>query len=172
MGVVFTSIVIASIIGAIIYVTLLWYIYEPYTIKNGIGVPEYRLFPAIFAGGLLSAGLFLFAWTSKPEISWVVPTLGIVFFGVAAFILLQCIVVYLPTSYPMYAASIFAMNTFLRNAFAAGAVHYARPLYSNLGVDRGCSLIGGLSFGFFLGMLTLYKYGGRLRAKSKFAAKF
>ena len=172
MGVVFTSIVIASILAAIVYTILLWKIYEPYTLKNGIGNPEYRLVPAIAAAGLIPIGLFIFAWTSRAGINWAVPTLGILFFGSGAFILLQCIVVYLPTSYPMYAASLFAMNTFLRNAFAAAAVHYARPLFKNLGVNRGCSLLGGVSFGFFLGMLTLYLYGGRLRAKSKFAARY
>lgn len=172
MGVVFLVVVIASVIGAIIYTVLLYKVYEPYTLKHGVGVPEYRLFPGIFAAGLLSVGLFIFAWTSRVDINWAVPTLGILFFGVGAFILLQCIVVYLPTSYPMYAASLFAMNTFLRNAFAAGAVHYARPLFQNLGIDRGCSLLGGLSAGFFVGMWALYRYGGWLRSKSKFAAKY
>lgn len=96
MGVVFTCIVIASVFGAAIYCCLLYYIYEPYTLKNGIGVPEHRLLPAVFAAALLPSGLFLFAWASRVSINWVVPTLGIVFFGVAAFVVceLKCLWVY------------------------------------------------------------------------------
>lgn len=135
MGVVYTAIVIAALIGAILYSVILYVVYEPYTVKNGIGIPEHRLVPALFAAALLPAGLFLFGWTSRTSIVWVVPTIGVVFFGVAAFVvryfvlvlyslpkwgfpnllyriqLLQCIVVYLPTSYPRYAASLFAMNS-------------------------------------------------------------
>ncbi|OCK84469.1 cycloheximide resistance protein [Lepidopterella palustris CBS 459.81] len=172
MGVIFLVIVIASVIGAVLYTAILYYHYEPYTLKHGIGVPEHRLIPAVFAAVTLPIGLFLFGWTSRASINWAVPTLGILFYGLAAFVLLQCIVVYLPTSYPRYAASLFAANTFMRNAFAACAVHYARPLFANLGVAKGCSLLGGLSVGCFFGMLALYMYGGKLRARSKFAATY
>lgn len=76
---------------------------------------------------------------------------------------------YLPLSYPRYAASLFAANDFFRSAWAAGAVLYARPLFEYLGIDRGVSLLGGLSCGGVLGVSALYVYGARLRARSKFA---
>jgi DHA1 family multidrug resistance protein-like MFS transporter len=48
-------------------------------------------------------------------------------------------------SYPKYAASLFAGNDFCRSLFAFGAVLFGRPMYVNLGVDKGISLLGGLS---------------------------
>lgn len=76
---------------------------------------------------------------------------------------------YLPLSYPGYAASLFAANDFFRSAWAAGAVLYARPLFDALGIGRGVSLLGGLSCGGVLGVSALYMCGARLRARSKFA---
>ena len=77
---------------------------------------------------------------------------------------------YLPLSYPQYAASLFATNDTWRSALAAGAIIFARPLYINLGVGRGVSVLAGLAVGGVIGMFGLYFYGARLRARSKFAA--
>lgn len=76
---------------------------------------------------------------------------------------------YLPLSYPRYAASLFAANDFFRSAWAAGAVMYARPLFDRLGIAGGVSLLGGLSCGGVVGVSTLYVYGARLRSRSRFA---
>ena len=47
---------------------------------------------------------------------------------------LQQIFVYLPLSYPRYAASLFAANDVCRAMFAAGCVLFSRPMFINLGV--------------------------------------
>lgn len=72
-------------------------------------------------------------------------------------------------SYPQYAASLFAGNDFFRSLFAFGAVLFGRPMYLNLGVGKGTSLLGGLSVIGIVGMFVLYLYGAKLRARSKFA---
>ncbi len=83
--------------------------------------------------------------------------------------ILQCIFVYVPLSYPQYAASLFAGNDFFRSAMACGSILFARPLFINLGVDRGVSLLAGLSVMGIVGMFVLYYQGANLRARSKFA---
>ena len=97
-------------------------------------------------------------------------------------------------SYPQYAASLFAGNDFCRSLFAFGAVLFSRPMYLNLGIGKGISLLGGLSVmgivsfadlivlncyylaesiveanQWQIGMWLLYFYGAKLRARSKFA---
>lgn len=72
-------------------------------------------------------------------------------------------------SYPQYAASLFAGNDFFRSAFAFGSVLFGRPMYNNLGVGKGTSLLGGLSVIGIVGMYALYFFGAKLRARSKFA---
>lgn len=75
----------------------------------------------------------------------------------------------LPLSYPNYAARLFAANDLWRSCFAAGAIIYAHPLFINLGVGLGVSLLVGLSVSGVLGICFLWYFGAKLRAKSKFA---
>jgi MFS transporter, DHA1 family, multidrug resistance protein len=78
---------------------------------------------------------------------------------------------YLPLTYPQYAASLFAANDMCRSAMAAGSIIFARPLYLNLGIGQGISVLGGLLCLGVVGIWFLYYFGGRLRARSKFAVK-
>jgi DHA1 family multidrug resistance protein-like MFS transporter len=85
-SIVFISILIAGIIGAIIFAALQWFIYEPYTMENGIGVPEARLVPGIYASAAAPIGVFIFAWTARENVHWIVPTLGVVIYSTAQLI--------------------------------------------------------------------------------------
>ncbi|KAF7562331.1 hypothetical protein G7046_g1838 [Stylonectria norvegica] len=168
MGVAFLSIIVACFIGVIIYIVLVWYIYEPYTLANGIGAQEHRLVPGVFASFVCPIGIFIFGWTAREEIHWIVPTIGVVLYSASLFILANVIFIYLPTSYPKYAASLFAANAFLRSVLACGAVHFSQPLFDNLGVGAGCSVLAGLTALGIMGVFGLWYFGARLRNKSKF----
>lgn len=84
---------------------------------------------------------------------------------------MQCIFLYLPLTYPQYAASLFAGNDLTRSTLATGAIHFSRPLFADLGVARGVSLLSGLTCGCIFGMFYLFWKGDMLRSRSKFAAK-
>jgi DHA1 family multidrug resistance protein-like MFS transporter len=171
MGLVFLSISIGIFVAIPCYFLYLHYVFEPEVIKKGLGAPERRLIPAIFASILVPTGLFLFAWTgnSAPSIHWIVPTIGVAINSMGIFILLQCIFIYIPLSYPQYSASLFAGNDFLRSAMATGAILFARPLFLNLGVGWGVTLLAGLTVGGIVGIWVLYQFGAALRARSRFA---
>jgi MFS transporter, DHA1 family, multidrug resistance protein len=169
LGVVFTCIVVGCVIGIFIYVAYVYYYLEPDIKKNGLRAQEHRLVPALFATMLLPAGMFWFGWTSQGNIHWIVSIMGITIYAVGAFILFQCIFMYLPLTYPQYAASLFAANDLCRSALAAGSIIYAHPLYINLGIGRGISLLGGLLVGGVIGIWALWYFGAALRARSKFA---
>ncbi|KAG0649318.1 Caffeine resistance 5 [Hyphodiscus hymeniophilus] len=169
VGVVFTCILVACLIGIAIYCAYLNWILIPDILKNGLRAQESRLVPALFACFGPTIGLFLFAWTARESIHWIVPTIGITIYGASVFVVMQCIFVYVPLSYPAYAASLFAGNDFLRSALACGSIMFARPLFINLGVAKGVSLLGGLSVIGIIGMFLLWIYGAKLRSRSKFA---
>jgi DHA1 family multidrug resistance protein-like MFS transporter len=86
MGVIFICVIIGAGIGVMVYTSLVWFIYEPYTLKYGIGKPEYRLVPGIFAAALAPAGMFIFGYAAKPGISWVAPTVGIALYAACSFV--------------------------------------------------------------------------------------
>jgi DHA1 family multidrug resistance protein-like MFS transporter len=85
--------------------------------------------------------------------------------------IMQCVFLYLPFTYPRYAASLFAANDFARSAFAAGCVIFSQPMYHNLGVPKGVTLLAGLTVGCTVALFVLYFYGAGLRARSKFASR-
>ena len=171
IGLVFLSILVACVLATPIYIAYLYFIRDPQVRKSGLGAPERALIPGLCASLVAPIGLFLFAWTgfNAPKIHWIVPTIGVVIYVAALLILMQCLFLYIPLSYPKYAASLFAGNGFFRSCVAASAIHFAYPLFQNLGVGRGVSVLGGLTVGGAIGVFGLYQYGASLRARSKFA---
>ncbi|KAL2849283.1 major facilitator superfamily transporter [Aspergillus pseudodeflectus] len=169
IGLVFLCILVACFLGVAFYFGYLLYYLLPRLKQDRPMSQESRLVPALIASFGPPVGLFLFGWTANKNIHWVVPTIGITIYAGSAFIVLQCVFVYVPMSYPMYAASLFAANDFFRSAMACGSVLYARPMFNNLGIGRGISLLGGLSTLGIIGIFLLYQYGSVLRTKSKFA---
>ncbi|KAK4992011.1 hypothetical protein LTR50_001407 [Elasticomyces elasticus] len=166
MGLTFLSITIAVVLSIIIYYAYLYWIVEPEIRAHGLGAPERRLIPALIASFLLPVGLFIFGWTGNGHIHWIVSVIGIAIFTMGVFILMQCIFVYLPLTYPQYAASLFAGNDFARSTIAAAAILFAGPMYKNLGVGPGTSILGGLTAACIAGIFVLYFYGENLRARS------
>ncbi|MCJ1458905.1 hypothetical protein MMC28_009281 [Mycoblastus sanguinarius] len=169
VGVLFTCILVACLIGVVIYALYLHFYLIPDIMKRGLRAQEHRLVPAVIASFLPPIGLFLFAWTARPSIHWIASTIGVVIYGGSCFVILQAIFVYVPLSYPQYAASLFAGNDFFRSALACGSILFARPLFINLGIGKGVSVLAGLSCLGIIGMFVLWLYGAKLRARSKFA---
>ncbi|ORY09251.1 multidrug transporter [Clohesyomyces aquaticus] len=168
-GIVFVCIIVGCILAMAIYFSYLnWYVI-PTIMKNGLPAQEWWLRPALIASAGPTVGLFIFGWTAKADIHWIVNVIGITIYALTVYIVLQCIFTYVPMSYPRYAASLFAGNDFCRSLFAFGAVLFGRPMYLDLGVGKGISLLGGLSVMGIIGMWVLYYYGAKLRARSKFA---
>ncbi|KAH7094278.1 multidrug transporter [Paraphoma chrysanthemicola] len=168
-SIVFTCIIVGCFIAVAIHFSYLkWYLI-PDIMTRGLREQEHRLVPAIFASVGPTVGLFLFGWTAKASIHWIVGVIGITIYSASCFILLQCIFTYVPMSYPQYAASLFAGNDFCRSLFAFGAVLFSRPMYIDMGIGKGISILGGLSVIGIIGMYLLWHYGAKLRARSKFA---
>ncbi len=93
IGVVFTCILVACLIGVAIYCAYLHWYLIPDIMKNGLRAQESRLLPALFACFGPTVGLFMFAWTAKASIHWIAPTIGITIYGASVFVVMQCIFV-------------------------------------------------------------------------------
>ncbi|KAJ6439305.1 Alpha-galactosidase 2 [Purpureocillium lavendulum] len=171
IGLIFLSISVGVSISIVLYVSYLKFVFEPNIRTKGLGEPERRLIPGLPASFLVPIGLFLFGWTgnSSPEIPWIVPTIGVTIVVIGIFTVFQVIFIYIALSYPQYSASLFAANDFVRSSLGCGAIHFSRPLFINLGVGKGVSLLAGLSCGGVIGIFVLYFYGATLRHRSRFA---
>ncbi|KAL7927969.1 MFS general substrate transporter [Trichoderma austrokoningii] len=169
-GLAFVSCLIGSTTVLLSYFAYLYFYMIPDNIKNGLRAQEHRLVPAIFGSVLLPVGMFLFAWTARESVHWIVCLIGVALFVCGEFIVMQSLFIYLPMSYPQYAASLFAGNSVLRSTLAGGAVLFARALFVNMGVARGVSLLAGISVAGIIGTTVIYLFGAKLRARSTFAA--
>ena len=107
--------------------------------------------------------LIYVGWTARHSVHWIATAIGITIYSTSVFIIFQAVfcklsldfplpihftdpyIAYDPMSYPTYAASLFAGNDFCRSGFAFGSVLFSRPMYINLGIGKGISLLGGLS---------------------------
>lgn len=169
-GLTFVTIGIACIFGLTTFMSYQIFYLIP-DLKKNDRPPEHRLVPALFGVVLLPCGYFLFGWTARASVHWIVSLIGCCILVTGNFLIFQCVFIYLPMSYPKYAASLFAANDFLRALFAAACVLFSRPMFTGLGIGPGVSILAGLSCLGVAGMFILWKYGGWLRARSSFAAK-
>ncbi|KAL4800133.1 major facilitator superfamily domain-containing protein [Aspergillus venezuelensis] len=148
-----------------------WYFYflaPRHLAKYDVVSPEARLWPGLFATWLIPIGLFIFAWTSNPEIHWIVSLLSVAISMCGVFIVTQAIFMYLPFTYPRYAVSLFAANALARSLLAGSAILFATPMFEGIGISGGVTLLASLSLLCVLGLYLLYFFGAKLRGRSKF----
>ena len=171
LGLTFLSITVGVSIAIISYFIYLSYYVNPRIIARGLGESEMRLIPSLLMSVFVPVGLFIFAWTSSPAIHWIAPLVGVGTYNAGVFIVFQCIFMYIPLSYPQYAASLFAANDFARSALSFAAILFAGPMFSSLGVARGVTLLAGFTVLGIPGIWGLYHWGPSLRARSRFTIK-
>ncbi|KAH7124328.1 major facilitator superfamily domain-containing protein [Dactylonectria macrodidyma] len=160
---------IAVVLAAIPYFAYIYYVINP-TVQAGRKIsPERRLLPALCASVFIPAGIFLFGWTARPSVHWMVPTIGVGFATAGFATILQSIFVYIGLAYPQYAASLFGGNGFVKALVAFAGVCWSNPLYHGMGLSKGMSLLGALCAICVSGIFMLYRWGEKLRSRSKFA---
>jgi len=110
-------------VGGIVCIPPYWYYnyyyVEPRFSKDGTLRPEIRLEPALPTCICLPLCLFMFGWTARADIPWIVPIIGTSFFTIGAFGAFFDVLNYLGDAYPAEFASISAGNDFFRSCFGA-----------------------------------------------------
>jgi MFS transporter, DHA1 family, multidrug resistance protein len=170
LGISFLHVFVACVLAGLCYCFYVHKVLNPAVRRGRLSTHEDRLRPALLACFLPPIGLFLFAWTSDGKIHWIVGLIGLTLYSMGTFIILQCLSVYTPRIYPLHSASLFASNDFFRSILATGAIHFGVPLYGNLGIERGVSVLAGLVVLGIPGMWFIYWKGASLRAGSRFVA--
>jgi DHA1 family multidrug resistance protein-like MFS transporter len=118
-----------------------WRFAPLYRKTGGRVKPEERLFMAIPGCFMLPVSILWFAWASNRS-HWINPCFAITFFGIACDWVFMPALLYLPDAYPRYAASALASNDFVRSVMGAAMPIASVPLFHNLGVDWGNTIIG------------------------------
>ncbi|OAL32814.1 hypothetical protein AYO20_07771 [Fonsecaea nubica] len=130
--------------------------------------PEYRLPPAMFGGILVPIGLFWFGWTTYSSVHWIVPIIGSAVFGIGLFLAFTGILTFLVDAYPGFAASAVAANCLVRLLFAGAFPLFGTQMYQNLNYQWASSLLGFLALACVPLPFFFYRYGKKIRSRSRF----
>jgi multidrug resistance protein len=136
---------------------------------NGAPPAEIRLIPMMLSCWFIPIGLFIFAWTSYSWLNWVGPCLAGLPVGFGFIFLYNAANNYLVDSYQHQAASALAAKTFIRSFWGAGVVLFTNQMYDTLNDQWASSLLGFLGLACCLIPFAFWKWGARIRQKSKYA---
>ncbi|KAH0598607.1 hypothetical protein MHUMG1_03910 [Metarhizium humberi] len=136
---------------------------------NGRPPAEVRLIPMMASCWFIPVGLFIFAWSSYPQLSWAGPAMGGFPVGFGFIFLYNSANNYLVDSYQHQAASALAAKTFIRSFWGAGVVLFTEQMYDRLGDQWASSLLAFISLACCAIPFLFWKYGARIRARSKYA---
>lgn len=131
--------------------------------------PEKRLYFTCVESFLLPAGLFMFGWTARADIHWIVPTMAIGIATAGIFSIYLSVFNYLSDSYRSFASSALAAQSACRNIVGGVLPLVTTQLFTGLGYGPGSSLLGGIAVFLCMGSWVVFLYGECLRGRSPFA---
>ncbi|KAJ2988718.1 hypothetical protein NUW58_g3831 [Xylaria curta] len=111
-------------------------------------------------------GALLYGWTAQYHVHWIVPILGTFIVGFGSLFIVIPGQTYLVDSFGSEAsASALAANLIIRSPFGALLALAAPPLYSQLGLGWGNSVLGFITLAFTPVPFLFYHYGETLRTR-------
>ncbi|SPO04281.1 probable MFS multidrug transporter [Cephalotrichum gorgonifer] len=130
--------------------------------------PEYRLVLMIWFTPLVGVGLLLYGWTVYYKVHWIVPIIGTAFIGFGAFFVIMPTQLYLVDLFGSKGAASALGATNLLRYLSSTFLPLAGPsMYKALGYGWGNTLLGFLAMAFIPAPILFYKYGEKLRAKTR-----
>lgn len=129
--------------------------------------PEAHLPPMMMGCLLLPVSLFIFAWTSYENVSWVGPMMSGVPFGSTMVLIYISANSYIIDSFPKYVASAVATKTFLWSMAGASVPMFVVQMYDGMNPHWASTLLALVSTGMMVIPFVFFKWGNRIRASSK-----
>ncbi|KAI1395415.1 major facilitator superfamily domain-containing protein, partial [Hypoxylon fuscum] len=130
---------------------------------------EARLLGCCIGGISIAVGLFWFAWTTFPDIHWMINAAAGVPFGFGIILVTISSTNYLIDSYTVFAASALTLCICARAVCGAVFPLFVRSVFANLGVSWGLSIPAFLSLFCTPFPFIFYRYGPAIRARGKYA---
>ena len=131
-----------------------------------VAKPENRLILMKWFGPITPLGLFLYGWSAQYHTHWIVPILGTFIVGFGSLFIVIPGQIYLVDAFGAEAAaSALAANLLVRSPFGAFLTLVAPPLYKQLGLGWGNSVLGFICLAFTPVPWLFYTYGERLRTR-------
>jgi len=165
----FAAFIVTGAITYAVYCLYLRYHLEPRFIKEGGLAAEARLEIGLMGSIFIPISLFMFGWSSRPSVHWIVPVIAAALYLPGIFLTFQSLLMYLSLSYHKYTGSVLAGNALFRSCMASVFPLFGTAFFKNLGLGPGSSLLAGISIGLMFIYYLLILYGDKLRARSRYA---
>jgi hypothetical protein len=161
----FLSIFVGVLFGAAANIANQGYFIRKLEQNDNKPLPEARLPPMMAGSVIFAAGLFIFAWTSPPDIHWAYSQIGAGCVGFGFFTIIQPGINYVVDTFAESSASAIAAMTLMRSMVAGGLPLVIVQLLRNLGVPWGVSLFGFIAIALIPIPFLFFMYGKNLRSR-------
>ncbi|KAG1145966.1 hypothetical protein G6F37_005173 [Rhizopus arrhizus] len=138
--------------------------------KNGKATPEDRLVCMMYAAPFVPISLFIFAWTSFAWVHWIAPIISGIPFGFGMVLLYYSANNYLIDCFSRYVTSALAAKVLIRSGSGAAFPLFITQMYHNLGNQWASTLLAFISLAIVPIPFAFYRWGAKIRAKSKTAS--
>lgn len=136
-------------------------------VADGAYIPEARLPPMILGGVLIPVGMFWYAWTSSPEISWASTACASPLIGCGMYLVFIQGFNYIVDCYTSMANSAMGINGSVRCSFAAAFPLFASQMFRELGVAYATTALGAISVCLVPVPVCFWYWGDRIRSWSR-----
>ncbi|KZF26936.1 MFS general substrate transporter [Xylona heveae TC161] len=166
IGAVFTSMAVGALLGATVNIYLERL--RP-RLGNPIMSPESRLHFACLECFMFPTGLFIWAWTCRESIHWIVPSIAIAIATIGIYTIFLAVNNYTADTYHRYASSALAAQSLTRNILGGVFPLATDAMFSSMKIPGALSFLGGVALILSVVPWALLIYGPRIRARSKIA---
>ncbi|KAF9256577.1 MFS polyamine transporter, partial [Marasmius fiardii PR-910] len=133
--------------------------------------PEARLYGMMLGSIILPASLFIFAFTGAyAHVHWIAPLISGTVFGFSMIVIYVSANSYIVDSYSAYAASAIAAKTLLRSEIGAMVPLFVDQMFHGMGFQYAGLLLALVSVAIAPIPFVFFKYGERIRLRSKLAS--
>ncbi|KAF3940639.1 hypothetical protein ABW19_dt0210505 [Dactylella cylindrospora] len=172
-GLIFISNIVGILIGAIAFILIDAKIYKPRQMaeaaKGGRAPVELRLVGAMVGSVGLPISLFVFAWTCRASIHWIVPVIFIAPFGFGMILIFISCTTYMVDTYQYKtSASALAANGVLRYLFGSVFPLFALQMYKALEIGLATSVLGIISVILMAVPFVFFHFGKQFRLRSAY----
>lgn len=137
--------------------------------KKGGVPPESRLYGAMFGSVWLPVGLFVYSFTQYAHVPWIAPTIALAPIAIGIFYVFECCYSYTADCYGENSSSAIAGQGLMRNTLGGIAPLFAAQFFHSLGSQWAGLLLSLVAVVLSFIPFVMFKFGPRLRERSKLA---
>ncbi|SCU83743.1 LAME_0C06414g1_1 [Lachancea meyersii CBS 8951] len=142
---------------------------QKYLDRGEVPPAELRLIQMMIGCWFVPAGMFAYAWSSFPRLSWAGPCFSGLACGFGFLMLYNPANNYIVDSYQHYAASGLAAKTFVRSMWGGAVPLFTIQMYHRLGLEWASTLMAFISLACCAIPYLFYFFGASIRRRSKYA---